>query len=58
MENVDKIISQLTKRETTLEDAKQQLTNLFNVSEGSELEKDIMKANMIMLETIELLSRK
>ena len=58
MKKVDEIIDRLTKKEITLEQAKQQVLDLFYVSNCSDLEKILIDSSLTMLETIDLLSSK
>lgn len=54
---IDSIIAKLTAKEITLEQAKQEVLNLFDVSNNSELQNELRRGNIVMLETIDLLTR-
>ena len=58
MKKIDEIIGKLTIKEITLEQAKQQVLDLFDVSNCSDLEKILIDNALTMLETIDLLSSK
>ena len=58
MEKIDEIVGKLTLKEITLEQAKQQVLVLFDVSNSSDLDKVLMETNMVLLETMDLLASK
>jgi hypothetical protein len=58
MGKIDEIIGKLTIKEITLEQAKQQVSDLFDVSNCSDLEKILIDSSLKMLETIDLLASK
>ena len=58
MKKIDEIVGKLTLKEITLEQAKQQVLDLFDVSNSSDLDKVLMETNMVLLETMDLLASK
>ena len=58
MKKIDEIVAKLTLKEITLEQAKQQVLDLFDVSNSSDLDKVLMETNMVLLETMDLLASK
>ena len=56
MKKIDEITGKLRSKQLTLEQAKQQVSDLFDVSNSSDLAKELLNGCIVILETIDLIN--